>query len=216
MIASGPAYPDSSTAKEARRIVRKYNLTMTDEMERLLDDETPKALENVTTHITGSVRQLCAAAQRECKELGYETYILTDRLSCTARDAGVFLGNIAGYHQGGGHPMAFLAGGETIVHLTGKGKGGRNQELVLAAAEEIAGMKACVFSIGSDGTDGPTDAAGGYVDGTTKAVLKGQGIAISDVLADNDAYHALKKCGGLIITGATGTNVNDLSVLLIE
>lgn len=216
MIASGPAYPDSSTAEDAQRIVTKYNLSMTDQMRRMLLDETPKQLDNVETHITGSVRQLCIAAEKVCKELGYETMILTDRLCCTARDAGVFLSNIARFHAGSGKPMAFLAGGETVVHLTGHGLGGRNQELALAAADGIAGMNACVFSVGSDGTDGPTDAAGGYVDGTTYETLRAQGIHISDVLQENDAYHALQKCDGLIITGATGTNVNDISVLLIE
>lgn len=216
MIASGPAYPDSSTAEDAQRIVMKYNLTMTDQMRKMLLDETPKQLENVETHITGSVRQLCIAAEKVCKELGYETMILTDRLCCTARDAGVFLSNIARFHAGSGKPMAFLAGGETVVHLTGHGLGGRNQELALAAADGIAGMDACVFSVGSDGTDGPTDAAGGYVDGTTYETLRARGIHISDVLQENDAYHALQKCDGLIITGATGTNVNDISVLLIE
>ena len=216
MIASGPAYPDSSTAEDAQRIVMKYNLTMTDQMRKMLLDETPKQLENVETHITGSVRQLCIAAEKICKELGYETMILTDRLCCTARDAGVFLSNIARFHAGSGKPRAFLAGGETVVHLTGHGLGGRNQELALAAADGIAGMDACVFSVGSDGTDGPTDAAGGYVDGTTYDTLRAQGIHISDVLQANDAYHALQKCDGLIITGATGTNVNDISVLLIQ
>ena len=216
MIASGPAYPDSSTAEDAQRIVMKYNLTMTDQMRKMLLDDTPKKLENVETHITGSVRQLCIAAEKICKELGYETMILTDRLCCTAQDAGVFLSNIARFHAGSGKPMAFLAGGETVVHLTGHGLGGRNQELALAAADGIAGMDACVFSVGSDGTDGPTDAAGGYVDGTTYDTLRAQGIHISDVLQANDAYHALQKCDGLIITGATGTNVNDISVLLIQ
>ncbi|MDO5545559.1 MAG: glycerate kinase, partial [Eubacteriales bacterium] len=215
MIASGPAYPDASTAEDALRIVRSCHLTMTEQMEALLRQETPKELDNVTTHITGSVRQLCIAAQAECRRLGYEPVVLTDRLSCTARDAGVFLGNIAQYYQNCGKPMAFLAGGETVVHLTGTGLGGRNQELALAAAEGIAGINACVFSVGSDGTDGPTDAAGGYTDGTTRDILKAKGILISDVLQRNDAYHALEACGGLIITGATGTNVNDLSVLLI-
>ena len=112
--------------------------------------------------------------------------------------------------------MAFIAGGETVVHLTGKGKGGRNQELALAGAKGIAGMeKAVMFSLGSDGTDGPTDAAGGIVDGNTAAELKEKGIAIDAVLQNNDAYHALQAVDGLIITGPTGTNVNDLSVLLL-
>lgn len=215
MIASGPAYPDSSTTAEAEAIVQKYGLTMTTLMETLLRQETPKSLDNVETHITGSVRQLCAAADATSRSLGYEPVTLTDQLTCTARDAGVFMANIARYYAGSGKKLAFLAGGETVVHLTGHGKGGRNQELALAAAEGIAGLNACVFSIGSDGTDGPTDAAGGIVDGETFADLKKQGVVISEVLKDNDAYHALKKCDGLIITGPTGTNVNDLSVLLI-
>ena len=216
MIASGPAYPDASTTEEALRIVSKYNLTLTPRMRELIQQETPKSLSNVQTHITGSVRQLCVSAEAVCRSLGYETVILTDRLSCTARDAGTFLGNMARYYAEQNRKIAFLAGGETVVHLTGHGLGGRNQELALAAAEGIAGLNACVFSLGSDGTDGPTDAAGGYVDGSVYDTLKSQGIHISDVLQANDAYHALQKCDGLIITGATGTNVNDISVLLIQ
>ena len=216
MIASGPAYPDSTTAEDALRITDKYRLTLTDEMRRLLSAETPKTLCNVETRITGSVRQLCAAAKQVCEELGYETTILSDCLCCTARDAGSFLGSIARTHGNSGKKLAFLAGGETVVQLTGSGLGGRNQELALAAAEQIAGLSACVFSLGSDGTDGPTDAAGGYVDGKTAALLKEKGISISEALRSNDSYHALKACGGLIITGPTGTNVNDLSVLLIN
>lgn len=215
MIASGPAYPDASTTEEALQIVSKYRLTLTPQMQELICRETPKTLSNVQTHITGSVRQLCVSAEAVCRSLGYETVILTDRLSCTARDAGVFLGNMAGYYAEQKRKIAFLAGGETVVHLTGHGLGGRNQELALAAAEGISGLNACVFSLGSDGTDGPTDAAGGYVDGTVCEALKAQGIQISDILRDNDAYHALEKCGGLLITGPTGTNVNDIAVLLV-
>ena len=113
--------------------------------------------------------------------------------------------------------MPFWQGGETVVHLTGKGKGGRNQELVLSAAEGISGLPdTAVFSVGSDGTDGPTDAAGGYCDGETKGQLHALGIKIHEVLRENDAYHALEKTGGLLMTGATGTNVNDVAVLLIR
>ncbi len=217
MIASGPAYPDSSTAQQACAIAEKYHLTLTDQMRQLLEVETPKALDNVTTQITGSVRQLCRAAEDACRTLGYKPVTLTASLSCTARDAGVMLGNIAQFHQDRQESLAFLMGGETVVHLTGKGKGGRNQELALAAAPGIAGMEGvAVFSLGSDGTDGPTDAAGGYADGETYAQLKGQGIEIYQVLQDNDAYHALEACGGLIKTGATGTNVNDVSILLLR
>ena len=114
-------------------------------------------------------------------------------------------------------PIALIAGGETVVKLTGKGLGGRNQELALAAAKGLEGRKgAALFSIGSDGTDGPTDAAGGYVDGQTAARLRQLGLEIDAVLADNDSYHALEKVDGLIRTGATGTNVNDLAVLLVR
>ena len=120
-------------------------------------------------------------------------------------------------HAGSREPLAFIAGGETVVKLTGHGKGGRNQELALSAAAGISGMEnAAVFSVGSDGTDGPTDAAGGYVDGGTAARLEALGLSIPAVLAENDAYHALLAVSGLIITGPTGTNVNDLSVALLR
>jgi hydroxypyruvate reductase len=143
--------------------------------------------------------------------------VLTDRLSCEAREAGSFLGAIAKSHSKCSRPLAFLAGGETVVHLTGKGLGGRNQELALAAAVHIAGLEnALIFSLGSDGTDGPTDAVGGIVDGTTLMRLEEKGFNIHDVLAENDAYHALKSVNGLIFTGPTGTNVNDISVVLIQ
>ena len=124
---------------------------------------------------------------------------------------------IAKSYQDTTKSLAFIAGGETVVHLTGKGLGGRNQELALAAAEGIAGLKdTAVFSVGSDGTDGPTDAAGGYTDNTTKELLAKEGVDIYQVLQNNDAYHALQKSGRLIMTGATGTNVNDVAVLLIR
>lgn len=216
MIASGPTVPDSSTAQQAKSIASKYSLTITDQMKQLLEKETPKELDNVSTYITGSVSQLCLSAEKTCLELGYKPFTLTSSLSCTARDAGVFFANIAQKYAGSNEKLAFIAGGETVVHLTGTGKGGRNQELALAAAEGIAGIKnVCIFSVGSDGTDGPTDAAGGYVNGNTRDELEKQGINIYETLENNDAYHALEKCGGLIKTGATGTNVNDLSVLLI-
>ena len=113
--------------------------------------------------------------------------------------------------------LAFIAGGETVVRRTGQGLGGRNQELALAAAAGIAGLDgAAVFSVGSDGTDGPTDAAGGYVDGDTAAALAAKGIDPDRALAQNDAYHALDAVGGLIRTGPTGTNVNDVAVALLR
>ena len=217
MIASGPAVPDTSTCAQALAIAEKYHLNLSEQAKTLLQQETPKALDNVETQITGSVRQLCAAAAATARTLGYEPLILTDCLSCEAREAGVFLANMVRYQRTAGRRIALIAGGETVVHLTGHGKGGRNQELALAAAPGIAGLDGCaVFSVGSDGTDGPTDAAGGFVDSTTQATLKAQGCDIFATLADNDAYHALQKCNGLIITGPTGTNVNDVSVALVR
>ena len=216
MIASGPACPDSSTCAQALAIARKYDLKLSEGVWSLLEQETPKSLRNVTSLVTGSVRELCAAAAGACRELGYEPVLLTDLLSCQAREAGSFLASVARSHASGGKRLAFLAGGETVVKLIGKGLGGRNQELALSAAEGIAGLpNVVVFSVGSDGTDGPTDAAGGIVDGTTAQVLQDQGIGIHQVLAENDAYHALQKADGLIITGPTGTNVNDVAVTLI-
>ena len=216
MIASGPAVPDTSTCAQALAIAEKYHLNLSEQAKTLLQQETPKALDNVTTRITGSVRELCTAAANACRELGYEPILLTDLLCCEAREAGSFLGSIVRTHTGHGKKLAYIAGGETVVHLTGRGLGGRNQELALAAAPAIAGRNAAVFSVGSDGTDGPTDAAGGYVDGETLAALAAKGWNVFDTLQHNDAYHALRAVEGLIMTGATGTNVNDVAVALLR
>lgn len=216
MIASGPAYPDASTCAQAIAIAKKYELALSEDAWALLEQETPKKLDNVTTQITGSVRALCAAAAEKCAEIGYDPILLTDHLCCEARHAGSFLASIARTHRDTSKPLAYIAGGETVVRLIGTGKGGRNQELALAAAPGIDGLNAAVFSVGSDGTDGPTEAAGGYVDGGTAARLAALGVDIYDVLQNNDAFHALEKSGGLIYTGATGTNVNDVAVLLVR
>ena len=216
MIASGPACPDTATAEDARRIREKYGLNMSEAALKLLDVETPKTLNNVHTQVNGSVRELCAAAAKVCGRLGYEPVLLTDQLCCQAKEAGSFLSSILRTHARDGKALAFIAGGETVVKLTGCGLGGRNQEIALSAAAGISGLpNAAVFSVGSDGTDGPTDAAGGYADGDTCRELLEQGISIDAVLRENDAYHALQKTGGLIVTGPTGTNVNDVAVALV-
>ena len=216
MIASGPAVPDRSTCAQAQAIAETYGLRLSGAARACLQQETPKVLDNVETHITGSVRELCAAAAAACGQLGYKPVLLTDHLDCEAREAGRFLADIARTHAGRGQATAYLAGGETVVRLTGHGLGGRNQELALAAAPGLAGLPAAVFSVGSDGTDGPTDAAGGYVDGNTAAALAARGLDAGAVLADNDAYHALQAVDGLIVTGPTGTNVNDVAVVLVR
>ena len=217
MIASGPACCDSTTCADAEAVAEKYHLQLSEQARELLKSETPKELTNVSTCITGSVRELCRAAADACRERGYEPVILTDRLCCQAREAGSFLSSVLLSHAGQGKALAFIAGGETIVKLVGHGKGGRNQELALSAAEGIAGLTgAAVFSVGSDGTDGPTDAAGGYADADTRDELKAVGLNVYDVLENNDAYDALNAVGGLIFTGPTGTNVNDVAVALLR
>lgn len=205
MIASGPTCPDSTTNEEATAIAKKYDI-------EIPDVDTVASLDNAETVVTGSVTDLCNAAFIAAKELGYSPLILTDCLSCEARDAGYFLGAIAKTYANSDKNLAFIAGGETVVHLQGDGRGGRNQEIALAAAKDISELdNVCVFSFGSDGTDGPTDAAGGYVDGKTYESLDCEA-----ALANNDSYNALKKTNGLIITGPTGTNVNDASLILIK
>ena len=217
MIASGPVSPDSATCDDAQNITEKYRLRLSEDTVALLRVETPKNLDNVNAQVVGSVRELCRAAGEACRSMGYETIFLTDQLNCEAREAGRFLAAILRSHRNDGKKTAFLAGGETVVHLTGKGKGGRNQELALAACEGIHGMQnAAVISVGSDGTDGPTDAAGGYVDGASYDELCKNGIKLHGVLQENDAYHALLAIGGLIVTGPTGTNVNDICIGLLD
>lgn len=217
MIASGPAYPDSTTAADALRVIEKYRLPVSPRVRKLMEEETPKRLDNVETTVSGSVRELCRAAADAARSLGYEPVMLTDRMACEAREAGAFLGAIAQTHAHDGRSVAYIAGGETVVHVTGSGLGGRNQEIALSASGKLEGLdNAALFSLGSDGTDGPTDAAGGYADGNTARLLRAQGLSVHDILRENDAYHALERTGGLIVTGPTGTNVNDVSVLLIR
>jgi len=219
-IASGPAWPDDSTSEEALAIVKKYSLKIKPELLKILACETPKKLENVTAVITGSVTALCEAACEFAKSKGYNPLVLTTTMTCEAREGGSLMASIAREVLTSGRPVktpcAIIVGGETVVHLTGHGKGGRNQEFALAAAAGISGLDNVVIaSLGSDGTDGPTDAAGGIVDGRTEEILKEKKINISEVLKENDAYNALKAADALLMTGPTGTNVNDVALALI-
>lgn len=220
-IASGPAYPDRSTSQEALAIVEKYHLTVSPAVLNALQQETPKQLDRCETAITGSVRELCRAAAEKSQTLGYTPLILTTTLDCEAKEAGKFFSSIARSIRENGCPVqppcAILAGGETVVKITGTGKGGRNQEMALAAVTGIRDLDQVVFcSIGSDGTDGPTDAAGGIVSSDTWQILKDKNISIDQILADNNSNEALQACDGLVITGPTGTNVNDLQILLLS
>ena len=217
MIASGPAYPDASTSEDAGNVAKKYNLRLSRAAEKCLQEETPKELTNVHTQIIGSVRQLCKAAQKVCRDLGYQPMVLAEDVTAEAREVGMDLAQRLLTEAGKGKKIALIAGGETVVHLKGKGLGGRNQELAFAAMKAIRGHRdMAVFSVGSDGTDGPTDAAGGYVDGDSYDALLAAGMSYDAVLADNDCYHGLEAVDGLILTGPTGTNVNDFWVALYE
>lgn len=217
MIASGPTYPDFSTSKEAMDIVKKYDLKLSDDVLDLLKTETVRKLDNITTEISGSVDELCATAMKILMEAGYKTEILTTSLCCQAREAGRFIGSIGRTFSKTEERRAFIFGGETVVHVKGKGKGGRNQEIAFAGAKEIAGLSnVCLISFSSDGTDGPTDAAGAYSDGETLVRLEEEGFSFAEVLDNNDTYTALKAIDRLIITGPTGTNVNDVSILMIN
>ena len=214
MIASGPTVPDSSTSQEAFAIVRKYSLTLTEKQASLLEKETPKEIRNATHSISGSVAALCLSAKNAAEHLGYESYVMTDSMDAEARGAGELIGSVAAkLSRERRAPLCLIFGGETVVHLKGNGIGGRNQELALSAARYISGINnVAVFSVGSDGTDGPTDAAGGYVDGETYLRIPNyQGL-----LDNNDSYNALKISDGLIVTGPTGTNVNDFAAILIK
>jgi len=218
-IASGPAVPDYSTVEEAIKVSEKYKIKLTAQMQEYLKKETPKKIDNVTTTITGSVRTLCESAAKTAEKLGYTPIILTTQMNSEASEAGKLMSSIAADIAEGRssfkRPCAIISGGETVVTLKGDGMGGRNQELALAGAKGISGLEnILIFSLGSDGTDGPTDAAGGIVDGETATKLKEKGIDIDEVLARNDSYNALAAINGLIITGPTGTNVNDVSVIL--
>lgn len=215
-IASGPACADSTTVTDVKNILCKYNIKISDKIKELLIKETPKLIDNARYIVGGSVGELCNYAADEAKKLGYEPIILSDAVCCEAREAGSFLASVVRTHRNTLKKLAFICGGETIVHVNGNGMGGRNQEFALSAARDISGIdNAAIFAVGSDGTDGPTDAAGGYVDGNTWQKINSGGYCAEMLLDNNDSYNALKVSDGLIFTGPTGTNVNDLYVALI-
>ncbi|HAE61507.1 MAG TPA: glycerate kinase [Eubacteriaceae bacterium] len=223
-IASGPAYPDCTTSEQALKIIDKYGLQIEENLKEAIMIETPKEIKNCESVVTGSVTALCEAAAESALRLGYSPIILSSNLECEAKDAGRFMATIIKEAKKKSPskyspkiPCAIIAGGETVVRLMGKGKGGRNQEAALAAAIDMEGIEDSVFfSLGSDGTDGPTDAAGGIVDGTSAEKIRKSGIMPEVYLDMNDSYNALKASGDLIITGATGTNVNDVMVALCK
>ena len=219
MIASGPAVPDPSTSGEALAVIKKYKIPLSPEIESALRSETPKSLDNVSFEIAGNVTGLCRAAKIAAEKRGYISEIVTDRLDGEARLAGYMAAERALDELGKSAEAkrCLIWGGETTVKVKGSGKGGRSQEVALAAAEKISGSgNIVILSAGSDGTDGPTDAAGGIVDGLTWGKIRSVSYDPVEMLENNDSYNALELAGALLKTGPTGTNVNDVSVALIQ
>ena len=221
MIASGPTYPDPTTSEQALEILERYGIEIEERVKKAIMMETPKNVENAEYLIIGNVEIACRAAAAKAIELGYNPLLVTTRLEGEAKEAAKFITAIAKDIWDGKHfiskPAALVFGGETVVTVRGNGRGGRNQELALAAALEIERMEGIVLvSVGTDGTDGPTDAAGGIVDWESAERMRKSGVDPKATLRENDSYRALESSGDLLKTGPTGTNVNDVIVALIK
>jgi glycerate-2-kinase len=232
-IASGPTVPDSTTFSDAIKVLKKYGLwekapasirKVLSEGERGKIPETPKAndeaFKKVFNVFIGNNRLASQTAQKYLKSEGLNTLLLTSTLEGEARHVGTMLASIAREVSASGNPIpkpaAIIAGGETTVTITGKGKGGRNQEIALAAALKMNGMEGAVLaSLSTDGIDGPTDAAGAIVDGKTLTRAAKKGLIPEEFLAENDSYNFFSKLEDLIFTGPTGTNVNDISIVIV-
>jgi len=234
-IASGPMAADPTTYDECLAILRKFRLLrrIPPAVRRRLDlgaagkiGETPKegdpAFAQNTFHIIGSCAQVCTAAARAARRLGYQTLVITSRLEGDTGEAARFhmsvADEIALHRRPVKRPACIISGGETTVRVRGKGKGGRNQEFVLHCVKRLSQMSVpCVVSsLGTDGTDGPTDAAGAIADNTTLLrSIQYERSLLSKSLRDNDSYHFFERLGDLIITGPTRTNVMDLHIVLI-
>ena len=232
-IASGPTVPDSTTFADTAKVLKKYDLwnKAPPSIRKVLFDgekgrvaETPKAgdkaFKKVHNVVIGNNR---SASQEVCSCLrseGLNTLLLTSTLEGEARHVGTVLASIVSEVRISGNPVhtpaGIVAGGETTVTVTGKGKGGRNQEIALSSALKLRGATgAIVASLTTDGVDGPTDAAGAIVDGKTLERAQKMGLDPSRYLTDNDSYHFFSELGDLVFTGPTGTNVNDVSVMVI-
>jgi hydroxypyruvate reductase len=226
VIGSGPTSPDSSTFATARSVFDKYgiwNKAPRAVRQRLESgssgeiSETPKKLTNAENRIIGSNRIALDAAAAKAKELGFKTLILSSSIEGETREIAGMHAAIAREIRQSGRPVkppaCIISGGETTVTLRGKGKGGRNQEFALAAAIGIAGLKdVLIFSAGTDGTDGPTNAAGAQADGQTFQ----RGPEALRRLANNDSYDFFEPLKDLVITGPTGTNVMDIHLILVS
>jgi glycerate 2-kinase len=216
-IGSGPTVPDPTTIADARAICDKYGI----EVEFPEDAETPKKF-RISVVMVGSIKLAVEAAAEEAKRLGYKTMILSTLIQGEAREVALVHEAIASeiyrYDRPISRPACLISGGETTVTVRGKGRGGRNQEFVLAAAIEIAGCweDIIVLSASTDGIDGPTDAAGAIADCSTLFRAKTLGLDAAEFLQNNDSYHYFEAIGDLIKTGPTGTNVADIQLILVR
>lgn len=233
VVASGPTVPDPTTFEEAWNILERYNLIrgLNPNIRGRLQagmagaiPETPKAgdvaFRTVHNVVIGSNEIAAAAAVAEARNRGYNTFLLTTYLEGEARHVARVLAAIAKecIHSGNPVPLpaCIVAGGETTVTVAGAGLGGRNQELALAAAIALEGWRdVAVATLATDGGDGPTDAAGGFVTGDTVARARAAGLVARDYLDNNDSYHFFQALGDGVMTGPTGTNVNDLAFILV-
>ena len=234
VIASGPFVPDSSTFLTARQVFEKYKVkdissTVRSYIKKGIKGEVPETpkqedpvFKKVTNIIVGSNIIALKAAQKKAKELGYKTVILSSMIEGETRDVARVHAAIAKEVLESGNPahppVCIISGGETTVTIRGKGKGGRNQEFCLAAAMDLVGLpqRVVVLSGGTDGNDGPTDAAGGIVDPETVKRAEAKGLNALEFLQNNDAYHFLESTGDLLITGPTKTNVMDVHLVIVE
>lgn len=217
VIGSAPTVSDSTSGKDALDIINKYDLTVDEKIIRIISNSQKVEVDNSINKIIGSVRLLCEYAIDEAKQLGYRPILLNDNIDINCIDAGNYLFSEIKKYKDSDEKIALIMGGETTVNVKGDGLGGRNQELVFSQIKNIKGMNnVLIMSLGSDGSDGPTDAAGGYVDGNSYQKLLDNNIDFDEVLSNNDSYHGLEKIDGLIKTGPTGTNVNDISIALIN
>lgn len=232
VIASGPTTPDSTTFSDAVSVLKKYDLweKATEGIRKILMDgvvgkiaETPKsddeAFKRVRNYVLFNNRQACEVAVNYLKSHGITAEILSTSMEGEARQVGAVLGSIGKEmvirDMPLAKPAAFVAGGETTVTVRGQGVGGRNQEVALSAALRISGLEGVVVaSMGSDGVDGPTDAAGAIVDGRTIPRAEANRMDAKKFLSENESYHFFSKLNDLILTGPTGTNVNDLAIIV--
>ncbi len=233
VIGSGPTVPDKSTFSECMAILRKYNLlekvpeSIKGRIQRGIKgeiEETPKAgnpiFEKTHNVIIGNNIIAVKAAEQRARELGYKPLILSTFIEGETREAArvhaAIAKEIVKTNHPIGSPACVISGGETTVTIRGKGLGGRNQEFVLASALDIQGLKdVVVLSAGTDGTDGPTDAAGAIADVHTVRRAHELGLDATAYLEDNDSYHFFEKLGDLLVTGPTNTNVMDLRLILV-